>query len=175
MAKVLACRVLAPELDSLGGEIEVDYFEPKCHRLSSKGFVEYVRSRIGGHDALVCGDCGGLAEVAREAGLPIPEASDCIDLVVDNLQLEDDVIFITNGWLQCLPQIFGLVRLDAAAREKVIPKLFSGINKVIYVRDPKLPDRQCEAAELARMIGAEVEVTEGSTRRLAEYLDEVQP
>lgn len=170
MSKVLACRVLANELRHLRPALNPDYFEPLCHRLQPPKFVAYVDSLIRDHSLLVCGDCGGLASMARRRRIRLLPAKDCIDLLVRERQT--GTLYLTDGWLGNLDRIFGLERLDGRARPKVLRTLLSSVGRMVYVSTPGGSRGERRARALASILGCQFGRIEGSLDGLSEGLKE---
>lgn len=170
MAKILACLVLSKELRYLAPDCEIDFFEPLCHSFGQSKFVDYVASLIKDHSLLICGDCGGLAKLAKDKGLVIPASSDCIDMIAAGRHEETGTLYLTDGWLDNFDLIFGLERLRDEAREKVIRTLFSTMSRVIYMSTPGAKAREGQARELAHIIGCRFESIEGSLQTLSKAL-----
>jgi len=173
MPKVLACRVLSRELDKLSPDITYDCFEPRCHMLRTSKFVEYVDSMLKDHQALICGDCGGLAELSRARGVGIPPATDCIELLLGGNRREPRVLYLTDGWLENLDQIFGLVRLPKGARKSALGSILSSIDKVVYISTGAAGSREDEARELANLLGCEFSTVDGNLSGISSFLEDL--
>jgi hypothetical protein len=174
MKKILACRILSRELEHLHPVTPVDYFEPLCHKMREQKFVEYVGSRLLDHETLVCGDCGGLADLAEERGINIPSADDCIDLLTRGVAREPKTLYLTDGWIEYLDMIFGMDRLPHEARNSVLRAIFSPIRKVIYISTEASERFEDEASDLADLLGCEFDALKGSTTELSRYLGDVE-
>jgi len=170
MPKVLACRVLANELRHLRPTLKPDYFEPLCHRLQPSKFAAYVDSLIQDHSLLVCGDCGGLAEMAKRRKIPLLPGKDCIDLLIGERQAA--TMYLTDGWLETLDRIFGLDRLDRRARPGVLRTLLSSVRRVVYISTPGGGRGEKRARALAGILGCEFGTIEGSLDALSRALEE---
>jgi len=171
MVRILACRVLSDELERLAPSDRIDYFEPLCHSLKVEKFLEYVESMAKGHDLIISGDCGGLAQLALKEGLGMPAAADCIDLLVPGIRRERGALYLTDGWIENLDRIFGLDGLPATARPKVLRTILSGVKKVIYISTPGSM-RSKEAQELAESLGCAFESVSGSLEVIASALSD---
>jgi hypothetical protein len=174
MKKILACRVLSRELEHLRPDISVDYFEPLCHKMREQKFVEYVDSTILDHQILVCGDCGGLAELMELRRGNIPNADDCIDLLIGSATREPKTLYLTDGWIEYLDLIFGIDRLPYEARNSVFKAIFSPIRKVVYISTDASGRFEDKARELAELLGCEFDAQEGSTSEISRYLGDVE-
>ena len=173
MPKVLACRVLSRELEKLSPGTSYDFFEPRCHMLRTPKFVEYVDSMLKDHRALICGDCGGLAEMSRARGASIPPAADCIELLLGGNRREPHVLYLTDGWLENFDQIFGLVRLPEGARESALRSILSSITNVVYISTGATGSREEEARELAELLGCEFSTVEGTLSGISSFLEDL--
>ena len=173
MVTYLACRVLQRELSDLGQSDRVTYFEPLCHRLRASQFTEYVASLVQGHAALLCGDCGGLAEVARDAGVPIPHYDDCIQMLLPGVDREPNTFYLTDGWVEHFDVIFGLDRLSAQAKNSVTRTIFAGIRKVVFVSTGSNREGEMRARSMAEAIGCDFASVRGSLTGLSRVLEEL--
>jgi hypothetical protein len=174
MKKILACRVLSPELEHLNTDFPVDYFEPFCHKMREQKFVEYVDSQLLDHQVLVCGDCGGLADLAKSRGKTIPRADDCIDLLMGGVTREPKTLYLTDGWIEYIDIIFGMDRLPQEARNSVLKAIFSPIRKVVYISTEASERFGNEARNLADILGCEFAILKGSTTEISGYLGDVE-
>ncbi len=170
MPKVLACRVLAHEIRHLRPTLKPDYFEPLCHTLEPSKFAAYVDSLIQDHSLLVCGDCGGLAGIARRRRIPLLPGEDCIDLLVHERRAA--TLYLTEGWLENLDRIFGLERIDSRARAGVLRTLLSSVRQVAYVSTVGGTGGERKARALASILGCGFDSVQGSLDLLSKGLEE---
>ncbi len=170
MPKILACRVLKEEILESASDAEVDFFQPLCHRLPRQKFAEYVKSKLDGHCALVCGDCGGLQDSMKGLGVQINQDLNCIDLLTENFEPRPDELYLTNGWLDEFDLIFGIERFTGEMKKKILGKMFSQISTMVYVLAPGLEDRFSEVEAIARKVSCDCRKVEGTTVKMRCYL-----
>ena len=173
MARILACRVLSRELNHLVPDCSPDYFEPLCHKLRQREFVDYVGSLLLDQEVMICGDCGGLNALAESRGTSMPSADDCIELLIGDGAREPKTLYLTDGWIENLDRIFGLDRLPGEARKSVLGAIFSPIRKVTYISTDAPGGQEEGAREIAAVLGCEFSCIRGSLERMAEVLGDL--
>ena len=173
MRSILACRVFERELQALGKSGLVDYFEPMCHRLRESEFSRYVASLADGHDALLCGDCGGLSQLAASRDMRIPPYEDCIGILLPRMDRDPGTLYLTGGWIEHFDVIFGLDRLPPEAKRSATCALFSSISRVAYVSTQASGGEE-GARGLAELLGCDVLSLRGSLSNLARSLEELR-
>jgi hypothetical protein len=172
MGEILACRVLSSELEHLFPNRSFDYFEPLCHRMREREFVDYVDSLLLDHTKLICGNCGGLTDIAESRGKSIPSAEDCIDLLLCGMVREPKTLYLFDGWLENLDLIFGMDRLPVEARRSVLKAIFSSIRKIVYISTNASKRLEEGARELADLLGCEFSSLEGSLSMILMALED---